>query len=98
MNNIINARSSVSNTWIRSCTRILDQIAKARAAVLSQFRDLVAEYEHALQLAVNEAEALAWQTQFPQLVFPELAQEKARGVVKWVAHQRIVRSMAFVEK
>jgi hypothetical protein len=41
-----------------------------------------------LELAMNEAEALAWQTDFPQLFFPTLAAEKAGAVAGWHARQR----------
>jgi hypothetical protein len=44
-----------------------------------------------LELAVNEAEALAWQTGFPQLLFPTLAVEKARAVATWHEHQQSLR-------
>jgi hypothetical protein len=45
---------------------------------------------------LNEAEALAWQTEFPHLVFPILAQEKVQSAANWEAHQQAVRqSTAF---
>ena len=74
------------------CRKIMTQIAKSKNAVLTQFRGLVAEHERLLLLALGEAEALAWQTRWPQLVFPDLAEEKARNVVRWVATQRRVGS------
>ncbi len=43
---------------------------------------------HMLRLALNEAEALAWLTPFPHLLFPLLAEEKAAAVRQWAAHQR----------
>jgi hypothetical protein len=39
------------------------------------------------RLALNEAEALAWQTDYPQLVFPILATEKTQAVTEWNARQ-----------
>ena len=39
-----------------------------------------------LALALNEAEALAWNTEFPHLFFPMLGEEKARTSLAW--HQR----------
>ena len=83
---------SVARRCADSCQEILAQLAKAKVALLTQFRDLVAEHEQALHLALNEAETLAWQTPVPQLVFQDLAEEKARGVVNWIARQRRVRA------
>jgi hypothetical protein len=39
-------------------------------------------------LAVNEAEGLAWQTMYPQLVFPNLAREKIQHAAHWTQRQR----------
>jgi hypothetical protein len=43
-----------------------------------------------LRLALNEAEALAWQTLYPHLVFPDLAAEKVRGVAAWNSRQQLI--------
>ena len=75
----------------RSCQKVLTQIQKARQAVYIQFRGLIADHEQALRLALNEAEALAWQTPYPHLVFPDLAEEKARAVAAWSARQQAIR-------
>jgi hypothetical protein len=49
-----------------------------RANVLAEYRAGSGRDEQLIELAINEAEALAWQTGYPELVFPELAAEKAR--------------------
>jgi hypothetical protein len=72
----------------------MGQIAQAKHSILDQFKDVVAGYEQVLRLALNEAEALAWQTRYPHLIFQDLAEEKARGLAGWVARQRLVRSGA----
>ena len=66
-----------------SCKKLLASIAKARNALVAEFRKQIAPYDHLLDLALNEAEALAWQTSYPHLVFPTLAAEKAHAVVEW---------------
>jgi hypothetical protein len=68
------------------CRKAAAQIEKAKAMVVSEFRGRLEEHAHLLRLAVNEAEALAWQTEYPHLLFPTLAVEKAQAVEKW--HQR----------
>jgi hypothetical protein len=59
--------------------------------VIAEFSGAVNGRGHLLELAVNEAEALAWQTEFPSLFFPALAEEKAHAVARWAEHQRYVR-------
>ena len=76
---------------LRSCQRILAQIQKARDAIFAESRGAVAAHERMVQLALNEAETLAWQTAYPHLVFPALAMEKAREVAEWNQHQRSVQ-------
>jgi type II secretory pathway predicted ATPase ExeA len=44
-----------------------------------------------IELAVNEAEALAWQTGLPDLVFLTLAEEKLDALDTWLARQEKLR-------
>jgi hypothetical protein len=76
---------------LRSCQLILARLSKARTAILSESLHQAAGHERMLQLALNEAEALAWQTAYPHLVFPALAMEKVQEIVAWRIHQRSVR-------
>ena len=69
----------------------LDAIAKVRALVEREFSLLLERQPRLLRQALNEAEAIAWQTGFPQLVFPSLAQEKARAAATWENRQRAMR-------
>jgi hypothetical protein len=75
---------------LNGCKQILTQIRNAREVILAEARKTVKGQEQLLRLAVNEAEALAWQTLYPQLVFPNLAVEKLRGVAAWNNHQRLL--------
>ena len=85
------AGSGFSAMCLRSCQKVLARIQKVRDAVFSEWRGATAAHERMLQLALNEAEALAWQTAYPHLVFPALAMEKAQEVADWSRHQRYVR-------
>jgi hypothetical protein len=73
---------------LNGCKQILAQIRNAKEAILDEARETVKVQEQMLRLAINEAEALAWQTLYPQLVFPNLAVEKVRGVAAWNNRQR----------
>lgn len=66
-------------------------IAASRNRIEAEFSSLKARLPRLFQLALNEAEALAWQTGFPELVFPTLAQEKARKVADWLKHQQCIQ-------
>jgi UDP-2,3-diacylglucosamine pyrophosphatase LpxH len=66
-------------------------LASVRARIEHDFALLQELHPDVFRLALNEAEAIAWDTEFPQLVFPTLAVEKVKGVAKWHAHQRSIR-------
>jgi hypothetical protein len=69
----------------------VEAIAKVRALVEREFTILLERQPQLLRQALNEAEAIAWQTGFPQLVFPSLALEKARAIATWERRQRTIR-------
>src|SRR2546425_12841222 len=69
----------------------LEAIAKVRALVEHEFWILLQRQPRLLRQALNEAEAIAWQTGFPHLVFPSLALEKASAVATWESRQRTMR-------
>ena len=71
--------------------KLLNGIATAKKALLAEFQNQFGASQHLLRLALNEAEALAWQTNYPHLVFPMLAAEKARSVLEWNGRQQIVQ-------
>ena len=50
-----------------------------------------------LQQSINEAEALAWQTGFPNLLFPLLAEEKVRKLGRWYSHQQMIQRQNYQE-
>ena len=90
----LNARPNLTERCLASCRKLLAQIADVKSQVLTEFRDRLAGQQHLLELAVNEAEALAWQTDFPQLLFPTLAVEKATAVAGWNSRQHTLRRHA----
>jgi hypothetical protein len=82
---------------LRSCQKVLAQIWSVKDVLLTEWRDGLENHERMLRLALNEAEALAWQTSYPHLLFPALAVEKIQGVRAWVQHQHGVRHPEGVE-
>lgn len=77
-----------------SCQKLLAQIRRAKDAIEAEYRGVAAAHQQLLHLALNEAEALAWETAYPHLVFPTLAREKAEAVTDWETHQQAVRRSA----
>ena len=89
----VNANGTTTGTaFSKACRRcyesIMKQIRNAREAILAEARGTLEVQEKLLRLAVNEAEGLAWQTMYPQLVFPNLAREKIQHVAHWTRRQR----------
>ena len=82
---------SFAKTCLASCQKLIAQIEKVKDAILAEFRETRQTHEQLLRLALNEAEALAWQTAYPHLVFPMLATEKAQAVAAWEARQQSIR-------
>ena len=86
-----NARSDFATLCLDSCRKLLNRIERVKQAVLDEFRDTMDAHNQMVRLAVNEAEALAWETDYPHLVFPTLAREKAEEVSSWEDRQREIR-------
>jgi hypothetical protein len=59
--------------------------------LFEQYRTYARRPDHLLRLALNEAEALAWQSGYPALVFPVLATEKAEAAVAYGKKQQCIQ-------
>lgn len=86
-----NERTEETSRSTASCQVILDQVNRAKEAILGEATVTLSGRSHTLRLAVNEAEALAWQTRYPHLVFPTLAAEKVSAVAAWESRQSALR-------
>jgi hypothetical protein len=86
-----NTQSNFSQRCMDSCRKILAQLQNVKTQVVEEFRGQLGGHQRLLELAVNEAEALAWQTDFPELLFPTLAAEKAGEVTGWHFRQQSLR-------
>lgn len=67
---------------LNSCRKLVLQIQAAKASLIEEFRTTLELQKEVITAAVNEAEAMAWRTDFPQLIFPTLAMEKIRAVAE----------------
>jgi hypothetical protein len=90
-NNKQDRKQTVGDLCLTACRRILSQFQQIKEAIRAEFTKRFGVDEHLVRLALNEAEAQAFETGYPQLVFPLLAQEKAHEVLRWQRHQDVVR-------
>lgn len=75
----------------KACRGLAAKLDDVKRTVLREHGDVLREEGALLQSALKEAEALAWQTPYPYLFFPVLAEEKAAFVNHWAQRQRRVR-------
>lgn len=87
----LNNETQIAAACFRSCHKIITQLEKVRESIVAGYRGLVESNGHLLELTLNEAEALAWQSGFPHLLFPTLAEEKVRSLGAWHERQQSVR-------
>jgi len=87
----LHPQPSLAHLCLNSCRKLLAEVERVKTVVQDEFRGQLQEHQHLLKLALNEAEALAWQTDFPHLVFPTLAVEKAQAVAQWHSRQRALQ-------
>jgi hypothetical protein len=74
----------------RVCRELSRQVEAIKRGMVREFGTAISGQTQLLNAALIEAEALAWQTPYPHLLFPVLAQEKASAVTRWAARQRSV--------
>jgi hypothetical protein len=86
-----NPAAELSRSAVRACRELAVQIKDIKNNLHREFGTTIGGNSDLLRSALNEAEALAWQTPYPHLLFPVLAQEKAFAVSRWAARQRSVR-------
>jgi len=85
------AETRFKNACVASCEKILARVARVKAAIFAESNQALKSQGRLLRQALNEAEAVAWQTMYPHLVFPTLATEKVQAIIAWSAHQQSVR-------
>jgi hypothetical protein len=82
---------SITNRCLQSCKKLLAGIEQVKNIIADEFRGIVDSNQKSFQLALNEAEALAWQTDYPQLLFPTLAVEKVQAVAARQTRQQVLQ-------
>lgn len=70
---------------------LIVQMTNIKNGLVREFGTAIGGHNALLRSALNEAEALAYQTAYPHLLFPLLAEEKASQINHWAARQRRVQ-------
>src|SRR5690349_7261689 len=65
-------------------------INSVKREVFTEFQTALGANDQLLRLALIEADALARQTEYPHLLFPVLAAEKAGRAARWQFHQQFL--------
>lgn len=79
-----------------SCNALLQKLEQVKTNIAAEFSAHLQEHKPMLQLALNEAESLAFQTPYPHLVFPTLAREKAQALLRWASRQQRLQARQLV--
>ena len=85
------SRSGLVAVCLKSCRKMLEGINRTRVALVEEAGATSSELKNAMESALNEAEALAFQTPFPHLFFPTLAEEKVASARQWAGRQERIR-------
>jgi hypothetical protein len=84
---------TITDRCVQSCKKLFSEIERAKNKIADEFREIVESNQKSFQLALTEAEALAWQTDYPQLFFPTLAMEKVQAVATRRTRQQALRQL-----
>jgi hypothetical protein len=96
MNTTLENKNNVTNTGSLAVLseaaehRLANQIDLVKREVFTEFQGALGTNEQLLRLAIIEADALARRTEYPHLVFPLLAVEKAQNAVRWQFRQKFL--------
>ena len=86
---------ATKNTFTKFCAecynRFVTEVAEARDRIAAEFRLNLEGHGNLFRLALNEAEFLASQTEYPHRVYPSLAVEKFQAVNNWRSRQYAIR-------
>jgi len=87
-----NIVETVSDICLASGRKLVAGIDRVKRNLAAEFQNTLELPERLLRVALNEAEALAWETGYPQLVFPTLATEKIEAISAWYDHGKSLNS------
>lgn len=87
-NQNLNQTGTFSRTCAAAGDQLVRQLNEVKQNIQAEFQSAFGLHTHLLRQALAEADALAWQTDYPHLFFPDLAAEKASRAVDWRDRQQ----------
>ncbi len=90
-NNQLNTNHTFTDRCREAYKTLLAEIEQAKEAIVNEFNETLDTHGNLFRLALNEAEALATQTEYPHLVYPALAAERVQAVATWRRRQAAIR-------
>ena len=90
-NESVNAEQTIAGRCVQSCKKLLAGIEQTKNKIANEFQETLDSHTQIFQLALKEAEALAFQTDYPHLLFPSLAVEKIQAASAWQTRQQGLR-------
>ena len=88
-NNVVETKA-LKGACASAVKNVAQRIDAVKREVFAEFQTALGANDQLLRLALIEADALARQTEFPHLIFPLLAAEKARNAARWQFHQQFL--------
>jgi hypothetical protein len=85
---------SISAIRHPSCHEFLRRLEEVKKSLERDFGGALETRQHLLDLTLNEAEALAWLTPFPDLLFPVLAEEMTLELKQWATRQQALQRVS----
>lgn len=82
---------SFAQSYLHVSRQLLSSLERVKEAIVAEATETLNLNDRLLNLTLSEAEALAWQTDYPHLLFPTLAREKVYALSAWQTRQRGVR-------
>lgn len=86
-----NRSGSFAQSYLHASRQLLSSLERVKEAIVVEATETLNISDRLLQLTLTESEALAWQTDYPHLLFPTLAREKVYALSAWQTRQRGVR-------
>ena len=88
--NVVDKKSTLKGACVAMAKSVAVKIDSVKREVFAEFQSALGANDQLLRLALIEADALARQTEYPHLLFPVLAAEKARNAARWQFHQQFL--------
>ena len=88
-NNVVETKA-IKGKCATAHQNVAEQLDAVKREVFSEFQSALGANDQLLRLALIEADALSHQTDYPHLLFPVLAAEKARNAARWQFHQQFL--------